>query len=131
MELVRGRTLAEFFRGRPAAFSSRDGLKLRLGIFRKVCEAVNYAHQRGVIHRDLKPSNLVVVREATPATPDDGRTVIPEVKILDFGLARIADSDMAVTTVITEVGRAMGTLPYMSPEQVLGNPDELDLRTDV
>jgi serine/threonine protein kinase/Tfp pilus assembly protein PilF len=131
MELVRGRTLAEFFRGRPAAFSSRDELKLRLGIFRKVCEAVNYAHQRGVIHRDLKPSNLVVVREATLATPDDGRTVIPEVKILDFGLARIADSDMAVTTVITEVGRAMGTLPYMSPEQVLGNPDELDLRTDV
>ena len=56
---------------------------------------------------------------------------VPDVKILDFGLARITDSDVQATTYVTEMGKVQGTLPYMSPEQVRGNPDEIDLRTDV
>ena len=56
---------------------------------------------------------------------------VPDVKVLDFGLARITDSDVQATTYVTEMGKIRGTLPYMSPEQVRGNPDEIDLRTDV
>src|SRR6185295_15590331 len=83
--------------------------------------AVQYAHQRGVIHRDLKPSNIVVTDEAGTLT----------VKVLDFGLARITESDVAAASVATEIGVIKGTLAYMSPEQTRGNPDEVDARTDV
>ena len=53
--------------------------------------------------------------------------MLPEIKILDFGLARITDADVAVTTIVTEVGRIQGTLTYMSPEQARGNPDETSI----
>ena len=119
MELVAGRSLSAFVRerlggARPSAAQLRD----RLQLFATVCRAVNYAHQRGVIHRDLKPSNLVV-------------TEAGDVKILDFGLARITDTDMAAATVVSEVGAILGTLPYMSPEQARGDTREIDVRTDV
>jgi len=125
MELVRGETLDVWLK-----HHTEIDLRVRLGIFRKLCEAVAYAHQRGAIHRDLKPSNVLMLKESpTPASsPDAG---IPDLKILDFGLARITDHDVAVTTVVSDAGTVRGTLPYMSPEQVLGNPDEIDLRTDV
>ena len=90
---------------------------------------MNYAHQRGVIHRDLKPSNILVQQTSLPMGTDSFQG--PPIKILDFGLARITDTDVALTTVVTDVGRVQGTLPYMSPEQVRGNPDEIDIRTDV
>ena len=92
---------------------------------------MSYAHQRGVIHRDLKPANVVVLREASANVSTSILPAAPDLKILDFGLARITDSDVAMSTVVTEVGSVQGTLPYMSPEQVRGNPDEIDLRTDV
>ena len=78
----------------------------RLGLFRKIADAVHYAHQRGVIHRDLKPSNIVVTeetsREESRSTTSGLR--LPEIKILDFGLARITEGDMAAATLTTEVG---------------------------
>jgi tetratricopeptide (TPR) repeat protein/predicted Ser/Thr protein kinase len=118
MELVSGQRLEEYVRdrlggGRP----TRDQIRERLRIFDTICRAVNYAHQRGVIHRDIKPSNIVVAESG-------------EVKILDFGLARITDADVAAT-VMSEVGTIRGTLPYMSPEQARGDSRDIDLRTDV
>jgi serine/threonine protein kinase len=112
MELVRGVRLDKHVR------AGKLDLRARLSLFCKICEAISYAHQRGVIHRDLKPSNILIDTEGHP-------------KILDFGLARITDVDIAVTTIVTEVGRIQGTLPYMSPEQARGNPDEIDLRSDI
>jgi len=112
MELVRGIPLNQYVK------KNRLPIKARLQLFGKICDAIHYAHQRGVIHRDLKPSNILVDGEGNP-------------KILDFGLAKITDADVAVTTVVTEVGKIQGTLPYMSPEQARGNADEIDLRSDV
>jgi serine/threonine protein kinase len=83
----------------------------------KVCEAVHHAHQRGIIHRDLKPVNILVDESGQP-------------KVLDFGIARLTDSDVYATR-RTDLGQVVGTLAYMSPEQVLGDPQELDTRSDV
>jgi tetratricopeptide (TPR) repeat protein len=118
MELVLGQTLAAWARARlggdrPSAAQTRE----RLRQFVAICQAVNYAHQRGVIHRDLKPSNIVIT--------DAGA------KILDFGLARITDQDVAGATVMSEVGAIHGTLSYMSPEQTRGHSRDIDLRSDV
>jgi len=117
MELVRGETL-DVHVGRRGWVPDKHAIRNRLELFRKVCEAVNYAHQRGVIHRDLKPSNIVIDEDGEP-------------KILDFGLARITDSDTGAVTMMSEIGTIRGTLPYMSPEQARGNPAEIDVRTDV
>lgn len=112
MELVRGEPLLSYVR--------RHGTPLpdRLRLFVRLCQAVHYAHQRGVIHRDLKPSNILVESDGSP-------------KVLDFGLARITDSDGPPMTTLNEVGRLMGTLPYMSPEEARGAADEIDVRSDV
>jgi serine/threonine protein kinase len=115
MELVHGVTLDAYVAARPAPLD-RDELVFRLRLFRRIADAVHYAHQRGVIHRDLKPSNILVSGA--------------ELKILDFGVARIVDED-AGATMATEVGVVKGTLPYMSPEQVRGDSSEVDVRSDV
>jgi serine/threonine protein kinase len=124
MELVRGETLGAWL-----GHGSPD-LRLRLALFRKICDAVAYAHQRGVIHRDIKPSNILVLKESSSASTASS-VGIPDVKVLDFGLARITDTDVAASSFVTDMGTVRGTLPYMSPEQIRGNPDEIDLRTDV
>jgi tetratricopeptide (TPR) repeat protein len=77
---------------------------------------VQYAHQRGVIHRDLKPSNVLIDAHGDP-------------KVLDFGLAKLLAGPLDSVVSITQ--DVIGTLPYMSPEQARGNPDEVDTRTDV
>ncbi len=112
MELVKGRPLVESCDAR--ALGPRD----RLELFAGICDAVQYAHHKGVIHRDLKPDNILV---------DDAG----EPKVLDFGIARATDADIRATTLRTDVGQLIGTIPYMSPEQVSGDPGELDTRSDV
>jgi hypothetical protein len=117
MELVLGETLAAWARQHLGGDQpSPSQIRERLRHFVTICQAVNYAHQRGVIHRDLKPSNIVV----TDAGP----------KILDFGLARITDADVAGATMMSEVGAIHGTLSYMSPEQTRGDSRDIDLRSD-
>ena len=129
MELVRGDTLDAWLRKRPASLG-REELELRLYLFRRIADAVHYAHQRGVIHRDLKPTNIIVTdAKAVHSSLTSG--VAAEVKILDFGLARMTDRDPGSDTALTEVGAIRGTLGYMSPEQTQGNPADIDVRTDV
>jgi serine/threonine protein kinase len=119
MELVSGKTLGAYVHDRlGGGHPTREQLRERLKLFDTICRAVNYAHQRGVIHRDLKPSNILVTESG-------------DVKILDFGLARITDADVAAVTVMSTVGSIWGTLPYMSPEQAKGDSRDIDLRTDV
>jgi len=112
MELVHGVPLNQYVR------EQHTSRRERLELFAGICQAINYAHQRGVIHRDLKPTNILVDAEGHP-------------KILDFGLARITDPEVSLTTTTHDIGRIMGTLPYMSPEEARGNPDEIDVRSDV
>jgi len=124
MELVRGSTLREHLATlRPLDVTGKTEVRNRLALFLQVCDGMSYAHQRGVIHRDLKPTNLLITREPGAAAPT--------VKILDFGLARITDTDVSMTLAPTAVQTIQGTLPYMSPEQARGKPDEIDLRSDV
>jgi len=110
MDYVRGLRLHHYVREKKLTLE--DTLKL----FSTVCEGVQYAHQRGVMHRDLKPSNVLVDVKGNP-------------KILDFGLAKLLAGP--VETVVSITQDVIGTLPYMSPEQARGNPDEIDTRTDI
>jgi tetratricopeptide (TPR) repeat protein/predicted Ser/Thr protein kinase len=111
MEFIQGASLTDY------ADAHRLNARARLALMIQVCEAVEHAHQRGIIHRDLKPGNILVDQHGQP-------------KILDFGVARVTDSD-AQATRQTDMGQLVGTLAYMSPEQVLADPLTLDTRSDV
>jgi tetratricopeptide (TPR) repeat protein len=120
MELVRGTPFLDY--ARSIHGTATVVLRQRLGVFLSMCRAVAYAHQQGVIHRDLKPSNILVIAGPTNASA--------EIKILDFGLARIIDPDISIGPQ-TQAGAVAGTLSYMSPEQASGPRDQIDIRSDV
>jgi eukaryotic-like serine/threonine-protein kinase len=108
----------EFIDGWPLDASMPDrGSRYYLELMAKICDAVSHAHQRGIIHRDLKPTNILVDETGQP-------------KILDFGVAHVADADAQITRQ-TDMGQLIGTIAYMSPEQVLADPQALDVRSDV
>lgn len=116
MEYVKGVALTDH------AEAAGLGARARLELMVRVCEAVHHAHQKGVIHRDLKPGNVLV---------DEGGRV----KVLDFGVARATDAEegggSGGQTFRTEAGAMVGTLAYMSPEQLSGDPHAVDTRSDV
>lgn len=112
MEFVSGRSLSKWVK------DAEPSLPDRLITMERIAEAVHHAHTRGVVHRDLKPANIIVTETGHP-------------KILDFGVAKSIGSDRRDSLFITEVGQLVGTIPYMSPEQVGGDPDEIDARSDV
>ena len=94
-------------------------IRSRVGMLRKVAAAVAHGHQKGVIHRDLKPGNILVGGDGEP-------------KVIDFGIARSTDGDAAITALhLTDPGQVVGTLHYMSPEQLAGHGDDIDARSDV
>ncbi len=113
MEFIDGaRTLTEHVRSEALPRSARFEL------FARVCDAVAHAHAMGVIHRDLKPANILVDHDGHP-------------KVIDFGIARALGADGEARTRHTHTGQLIGTLRYMSPEQIDGDPRRIDVRCDV
>jgi len=115
MELVRGLPITKF------CDKNHLNTKERLDLFISVCQAVQHAHQRGVIHRDIKPSNVLV-------TLHDG-TPVP--KVIDFGIAKAVNQQLTEKTVFTRYSQMIGTPEYMSPEQAEMSGLDIDTRTDV
>jgi len=115
MELVRGEPVT--------AYCDRLRLSIpdRLRLFKRICDALHHAHQKGVIHRDIKPSNILV-------TESDGEA-IP--KIIDFGIAKATNARLSEQTIFTEFRQMIGTPEYMSPEQAAHSATSLDSRSDV
>jgi serine/threonine protein kinase/tetratricopeptide (TPR) repeat protein len=115
MELIKGIPITEYCDHEHLA--PRE----RLELFIPVCQAVQHAHQKGVIHRDLKPSNVLIALY-------DGK---PVPKIIDFGLAKATSQKLIERTLYTEVGQIVGTLEYMAPEQAELNNLDIDTRADI
>jgi serine/threonine protein kinase len=115
MELVKGIPLTAYADRRQ--LTNRERIELMI----RVCEAVQHAHQKGVIHRDLKPSNVLVVDENGTPSP----------KVIDFGVAKATGQRLTDRTVVTTHGQVMGTLAYMSPEQADKAGLDVDTRTDI
>ncbi len=146
MEYVRGQHLT--------AFSRQEKLNVaaRVALLARVADGVQHAHARGVLHRDLKPANVLVAAEGDgtgervverprtrPEAGEGTRTAAstvagwqggPQPKILDFGVARMLEPDTQ-HTVLTHHGLLVGTVAYMSPEQLSGDPDAVDTRSDI
>ncbi len=112
MELVAGPPLTDYARAEQLSIAARVRLIVKLA------DAIQHAHDRGVIHRDLKPANVLVAEGGQP-------------KVLDFGIARATGADVQRMTLQTGHGQLMGTLAYMSPEQLRGRSADIDGRSDV
>jgi len=115
MELVRGIPITKYCDQK--RLTPRD----RLELFVPVCQAVQHAHQKGIIHRDIKPSNVLVAAY-------DGR---PVPKMIDFGVAKATGAKLTEKTMFTRFGQVVGTLEYMSPEQAELNQLDIDTRSDI
>jgi len=93
----------------------------RLKLFVKVCEAIQHAHQKGIIHRDIKPSNIQVCIQ--------GEQFVP--KVIDFGVAKALTQPLTERTLVTEAGQMLGTPEYISPEQAEMTNQDIDTRSDI
>lgn len=111
MELIRGLPLVEYCR------RNRLGLEERIRLLIRICSAVEQAHRKGIVHRDLKPQNILVNQEGVP-------------KVLDFGVARLLEAERN-QSFQTHTGQILGTLSYMSPEQVRGDSRSIGPPSDV
>src|SRR3954449_1601087 len=101
MDLVRGVPITRY------CDEHRLTPRQRLGLFVPVCQAIQHAHQKGIIHRDIKPSNVLVARYDDRPVP----------KVIDFGVAKAAGPRLTERTLCTQYGQLVGTIEYMSPEQ--------------
>jgi serine/threonine protein kinase/tetratricopeptide (TPR) repeat protein len=115
MELVKGVTVTEY------CDQNQVSVRERLELFVDVCQAVQHAHQKGIIHRDIKPSNVLV-------TSHDGK---PVVKVIDFGVAKAIGQQLTDKTVYTQFAQMIGTPLYMSPEQAGESGLDIDTRSDI
>jgi serine/threonine protein kinase/Flp pilus assembly protein TadD len=115
MELVRGVSISEY------CDKNKLNTKERLDLFVQVCNAVQHAHQKGIIHRDIKPSNVMV-------TLHDGK---PVPKVIDFGIAKATSQRLTEKTLYTRYAQMIGTPAYMSPEQAEMSGLDIDTRTDI
>jgi len=115
MELVKGLPITQFCDEQH--LTPRE----RLELFLPVCQAVQHAHQKGIIHRDIKPSNILVARYDDKAVP----------KIIDFGIAKAVSQRLTEKTMFTQYGQIVGTIEYMSPEQAQFNQLDVDTRSDI
>ena len=115
MELVRGTKITEFCE------EHKVSTEERLKLFVQICNAIQHAHQKGIIHRDIKPSNILI-------TFNDG---IPVPKVIDFGIAKATAGRLTDRTLFTAFEQFIGTPAYMSPEQALMTSVDIDTRSDI
>src|SRR5881628_559970 len=115
MELVRGIRITDYCDQNSLPTSGR------LDLFIKVCQAIQHAHQKGIIHRDIKPSNILV-------TLHDG---VPVPKVIDFGIAKATQGELTDKTIYTQFQQFIGTPAYISPEQAEMSGLDMDTRSDI
>jgi len=115
MELVRGIKITEYCE------QNNLSTRQRLDLFITVCQAIQHAHQKGIIHRDIKPSNILV-------TLHDG---VPVPKVIDFGIAKATQGELTDKTIYTQLQEFIGTPAYMSPEQAEMSGLDIDTRADI
>ena len=115
MEYVKGLSIIEY------CDQHKLNIEKRLRLFQLVCNAVQYAHQKGIIHRDIKPSNILVTVQGDRPVP----------KIIDFGIAKALTHSFTEGTLFTQQGQLLGTPEYMSPEQVDMTTQDIDTRSDI
>ena len=115
MEYVKGMPITDY------CDNHKLTIEERLGLFVQVCQAVQHAHQKGIIHRDIKPSNILVSVENDRAIP----------KIIDFGVAKATGKPLTERTLATEDSQLLGTPEYMSPEQADMASEDIDTRSDI
>lgn len=115
MEFVKGVPITEH------CDRQKSSIEERLRLFSDICDAIQYAHQKGIIHRDIKPSNILVSFDRERAVP----------KVIDFGIAKAISQPLTERTLYTEQGQFIGTPEYMSPEQAEMTTQNIDTRSDV